>query len=235
MNVSIALIGDYDPGKIAHRAIPRAIELASAAEKISVTATWVHTASIKDPARDLAGYAAVWIVPGSPYADMDAVLATIRWARETKRPLLGSCGGFQHLLIEFARNCAQISSADHAETNPNGEELVVTALSCGLVEKSGGVRFTPDSRLREIYGRDSTVEGYHCNYGVNSAYRAAIERAGLRFTAFDDAGDIRGAELPADVHPFFIGTLFQSERAALRAEIPPLARALVRAVAAFRA
>jgi CTP synthase (UTP-ammonia lyase) len=35
-------------------------------------------------------------------------------------------------------------------------------------------------------------------------------------------------ELPVDVHPFFIGTLFQPERAALRGETPPFVRALSR-------
>jgi CTP synthase (UTP-ammonia lyase) len=32
-------------------------------------------------------------------------------------------------------------------------------------------------------------------------------------------------------HPFFIGTLFQPERAALRGETPPLVKAFVEAVA----
>ena len=56
----------------------------------------------------------------------------------------------------------------------------------------------------------------------------------LWFTAFDDAGDIRAAELPANVHPFFVGTLFQPERAALRGETPPVVRAFVTATANFQ-
>ena len=91
------------------------------------------------------------------------------------------------------------------------------------------MHFTAGSRLRAIYGRDSSHEGYHCNYGVNPAHRAALERAGLAFTAFTGAGEIRAAELPQSTHPFFIGTLFQPERAALRGETPPLVRALVTA------
>lgn len=235
MPLTVALIGDYSPEKIAHRAIPRAVELAAAAEGIAATTVWVNTSTLRDAARDLAPHSALWVVPGSPYANTAGVFAAIRWAREMKRPLLGSCGGFQHMLIEYARNRAGISTADHAETNPGAAELVITALSCGLVEKTGGVSFVPGSRLREIYGRDSSVEGYHCNYGVNAAYRAALEAAGVRFTSFDEAGDIRAAELPLEAHPFYFGTLFQSERAALRGEVPPLARALVRAAAAFRA
>ncbi len=73
-----------------------------------------------------------------------------------------------------------------------------------------------------------THEGYHCNYGVNLAYRARLEDAGLRFTGFDAAGDIRAFELPR--HRFFLGTLFQPERSALRGVSHPLVEAFVTAV-----
>ena len=225
----IALVGDYSPEVVAHRAIPRALELACTATPADVTWQWIPTRAVREAARDLAEFAAVWLVPASPYENMAGALAAIRFARETKRPFLGTCGGFQHALIEFARHVAGLASADHAEMNPDGNTLVVTPLTCSLVEKTGDVRFEPDSQLRAIYGRDAAGEGYHCNYGVNPAHRVALERAGLRFTAFDAAGEIRAAELPASVHPFFIGTLFQPERAALRGETPPLVRAFVTA------
>jgi len=233
MPAAIALIGDFSDAVIAHRAIPRALELAAAAERVPTTWTWIHTTSLRDPVRDLSGYTALWVVPASPYANTDGVLAAIRWARETRRPILGSCGGFQHQLIEFARQCAGIDEADHAETNPAGDALVVARLACSLVEQTGLVRLVPGSRIHAAYGSGETREGYHCNYGLNPAYRAALEAAGLRFTAFDENGEDRAAELPTAAHPFFVGTLFQSERAALRGETPPLARALVRAAATF--
>ena len=233
MKPAIALVGDFSGTSVAHRAIPPALELAGQAEGCPVTWTWVPTASIRDAARDLAGFAAVWVVPASPYVNMAGALDAIRWARETRRPLFGSCGGFQHLLIEFARSRAGLGAADTAETSPGGSELIITSLACSLVEETGPLRFTTGSRLRAIYGRDSAVEGYHCRYGLNAAYREKLATAGLRFTAFDENGEVRAAELPEDVHPFFLGTLFQPERAALRGEAPPLARALVRAAAAF--
>jgi len=225
----IALVGDYSPDVTAHRAIPQALELARTALGREVTWRWVHTREIRAAARDLADFAALWVVPASPYANMPGVLDAIQWARETGRPFLGTCGGFQHALIEYARHVAGLGAADHAETNAQGDVLVVAPLSCSLVEKAGKVHFTPGSRLRAAYGKDEATEGYHCNYGLNPAYRAALEAAGLRFTAFDDAGGVRAAELPA--HPFFVGTLFQPERAALRGEVPPLAKSLVRVVA----
>lgn len=230
MNPLIALVGDYSSDVIAHRAIPRALELARAEAGVAIAWQWVQTREIGDAGRDLAAFAAVWIVPASPYENMAGALATIRWARETGRPFLGTCGGFQHALIEFARTVAGLGAADHAETNPAGDTLVVTPLTCSLVEQTGQVRFAPGSLIRAAYGRDHAVEGYHCSYGVNAVHRGALERAGLRFTAFGDAGEVRAAELPATVHPFFVGTLFQPERAALRGETPPLARAFVRAI-----
>ena len=233
MKPAIALIGDYTPDSVAHRAIPPALELASAAESRSVTWTWVPTASIRDAARDLAGFAAIWVVPASPYVNMAGALDAIRWARETGRPVFGSCGGFQHMLIELARSRGGLASADTSETNPGGTELVITALACSLVEETGPLRFATGSRLRAIYGNDASIEGYHCRYGLNSVYRAQLEATGLRFTAFDENREPRGAELPESVHPFFIGTLFQPERAALRGEAPPLTRALVRAASEF--
>jgi CTP synthase (UTP-ammonia lyase) len=98
------------------------------------------------------------------------------------------------------------------------------------VEQSGRVNLTPGSALASAYGSTSAEAEYHCSFGLNAAYRERLERAGLRFTAQDESGELRGAELPG--HPFFCGVLFQPERAALRGEVPPLVRAFVRAVAA---
>ncbi len=226
----LALVGDYSPNVVAHRAIPRALELACAATQNDVTWQWVATRDIRQAARDLAKFSAVWLVPASPYENMAGALAAVRFARETQRPFLGTCGGFQHALLEFARSVAGLAAADHAETNPRGGTLVVTPLACSLVEKTAPIRFAPDSLIRAAYGRDAAHEGYHCNYGLNAAHRATLERAGLRFTAFDENNEVRAAELPTGVHPFFVGTLFQPERAALRGELPPLAAALVRAI-----
>ena len=89
--------------------------------------------------------------------------------------------------------------------------------------------FTPGSQLGGIFGGEVAREGYHCNYGPNSAYRPRFEAAGLHFTGFDREGQVRGAELSR--HPFFIGTLFQPERSALRGVRHPLIEAFVTALA----
>jgi CTP synthase (UTP-ammonia lyase) len=74
-----------------------------------------------------------------------------------------------------------VRDADHAETNPGGAELVVTALACSRVEKTGGITFTPGSRLHTIFGGKPTTEGYRGSYGLNPAWRARLEAAGVCF------------------------------------------------------
>jgi CTP synthase (UTP-ammonia lyase) len=229
---TIALVGDYSEKHTAHRAIPRALELARAASGADVAWEWVATRDIRDAARDLARFSAVWLVPASPYEYTPGAIEAVRWAREGGRPFLGTCGGFQHALIEFARNAAGMPEADTAETNPGGSASVVTLLSCSHVEKTGSLRFEKGSLIGSAYGGSGSTEGYRCNYGFNAEYEARMKAAGLRFTAWDEAGDIRGAELPT--HSFFVGVLFQPERAALRGETPPLVLAFVRAVAEAR-
>jgi CTP synthase (UTP-ammonia lyase) len=140
-------------------------------------------------------------------------------------PFLGICGGFQHAVLEFARDVAGLSDAGHAESNPEAATPVISPLVCSLVGKSGPVFLDPTSRTASIYGRWRVVERYHCSYGLNPEYRPAIEREGLRVVGEDDHGDARVVELSG--HPFFIATLFQPQLESAPGAPAPLLRALV--------
>lgn len=228
----LALIGDFNAEVVAHRAIPLALDLANQATGCAVAWDWIGTDTITDAPRQLAAYAGIWCVPASPYKSMTGALAAIRFTREARRPFLGTCGGFQHALIEFARNVANLAAADHAETNANAAELVITPLACSLVGQHENILFTPGSQMHRIFSGTPSHEAYHCNYGVNPLYRARLETAGLRFSGFDREMQIRALELPA--HPFFLGTLFQPERSALVGRSHPLIKAFVRATASAK-
>ena len=94
----------------------------------------------------------------------------------------------------------------------------------------GSVQLLPGTRIAAAYGTDEATEEYRCSYGVNSDFRASLIAGPLRESARDDTGDLRAVEL--DDHPFFVATLFQPERAALRGRPAPLVNAFVAACAA---
>ena len=227
--VRIALIGDFDPAVTAHQAIPQALQISAGRLGLEVAPDWDHTATIgPNPAERLSEYRAIWCVPASPYASMDGALLAIRFAREAPRPFLGTCGGFQHAILEYVRNVLGHTSADHAEASPDAAMPVISRLSCSLVEKTGEILLRGGSRLREIYGTSQVNEEYHCNFGLNPKY-AQLLAEGLRVAAQDGAGEVRAVELVG--HPFFIATLFQPERSALRGIEHPLVTAFVTAAA----
>jgi CTP synthase (UTP-ammonia lyase) len=160
---------------------------------------------------------------------MDGALRAIRYAREHGVPFLGTCGGFQHALIEYARSALGLREAEHAESTPGAGVQLIAPLSCSLVGVSGPVRFAAGSRVRAIYGASEATETYHCNYGLSPRYAGRFAAGPLRITATDDAGEPRVVELEG--HPFFVATLYQPERWALRGALHPLVAAFVAAAA----
>ena len=187
----IALVGDYDENKVAHRAIPIALKLAFADLGADATFEWLPSRELppRGEAR-LEPYAALWCVPGSPYENTHGVIEAIRLARLQRRPFLGTCGGFQHALLEYAQAVWGID-ATHAETNPEAEDPVIAPLMCSLVDVRGGLKLEPGSRLRAIYGRESANEEYHCNYGLNPRYANRLQSGPLKIAArvFTAIGD----------------------------------------------
>ncbi|HSS65739.1 MAG TPA: CTP synthase [Gammaproteobacteria bacterium] len=230
--IKIGLIGDLDECVPAHRAIPIALDLASESLGAPLDVEWIPTDAVKSEDK-LFRFHGLWCVPASPYRSMEGAIRAIRYAREHARPFLGTCGGFQHAVIEYARNVLGWRDADHAETAPDASLLVIAPLQCALVEKTDSVLFSAGSRLSFAYGKDQSTEGYRCSYGLNPKFQAQLVEGPLQVAARDSEGDVRGLEL--DSHPFFVLTLFQPERAALRGVLPPIVAAFVTASAAYAA
>jgi CTP synthase (UTP-ammonia lyase) len=159
---------------------------------------------------------------------MEGALTAIRFARENNVPFLGTCGGFQHALIEYARNILKLEDADHTESNPGARTPLIAKLSCALINQSETIRLKPDTKIRRIYGVAEIREAYQCSYGLNPQTLAKFQKAPLQFSGFSASDDAaRAFELPD--HPFFVGALFQPERSALRDDSHPLISAFVHA------
>ena len=231
--VRIGLIGDFNPDVIAHIAIPQALTLAARQVGCNAVTEWIPTPLLeKDTEERLADFDGLWIVPASPYESMEGALLAIRFARERGVPFLGTCGGFQHALIEYARNVLDLAEADSAESNPESTLPLIAPLSCSLVEATDAIVLQPHSRIATIYGKSEIYEKYHCSFGLNPRYSTLFDVSGLRITGFDKNGEARVFDL--DGHPFYMGTLFQPERSAFNDMAHPLIVAYMQAVLAHK-
>lgn len=147
---TIALLGEYSPTFAPHLATSAAIQHSSAALGLAVEGQWVSTEDIDTTLFER--HAGIWVAPGSPYRNMERTLWAIRYARENNIPCFGTCGGFQHMIIEYARNVLGFKDAQHAEYDPFASDLFVTQLACSLAGRELALQFVPGSQVAAIYG-----------------------------------------------------------------------------------
>lgn len=230
----LAIVGDFNPNFIPHPKTNEAIAHASESLGEAVFVEWIPSTRLKSNVEaQLAPYDGIWVAPGSPYKNMEGALEAIRFSRRTALPLLGTCGGCQYVLIEFARNVLGISDAQHAEHDPYASKLVITPLSCSLVGQRMEILIEADTLAADAYSSTAVTEEYYCNFGLNPDYEAALDEGGLRIIGRDALREPRILALPE--HPFFLATVFVPQLRSTSSEPHPLVVAFLKAVSARRA
>ena len=129
---SIAIIGEYTPTFPPHVSTSAAIEHSRSASGVDVDGIWVSTEEIDKTLFER--FSGIWVAPGSPYKNMDQALWAIRYARENGVPCFGTCGGFQHMIIEYARNVMGLKDATSEEFSATAEHKVVIFMPEGSKE-----------------------------------------------------------------------------------------------------
>lgn len=225
MGKSIALLGEYTPAFPPHASTNAAIGHSGALLDADITADWISTEDIGPGL--FARYSGIWIAPGSPYKSMENTLWAIRHARENHIPCFGTCGGFQHIVIEYARNVLGFKDAQHAEYDPYASNLFISQLTCSLAGREMQLDFVPGSKVAAIYGGLAATEQYYCNFGVNPDCIRDLRQGPLIISGSDIEGEVRVIEHPD--HPFFIGTLFVPQMRSTPETPHPLITAFLRA------
>ncbi|MYS13548.1 hypothetical protein [Streptomyces sp. SID4982] len=228
---TVALVGDRSPNVVSHTRIPRLLDALAERDQLVLDAYWISSEDAEAEGA-VRGFDAVWVLPGSPYRSEAGVLAAVRTAREERIPFLGTCGGFQHTLLEFARDVCGLTGVAHAENDPDAEDLLIEPLACSLVGHEAAVVLEPGSLAESVIGSTRTVERYFCSYGP-SRHLDTLRAHGMRFSGHDTDGQVRVAELPD--HPFFLASLFQPELYGDGSRPHPVIRALGRAAVAHAA
>ena len=225
----LAIVGDFRPDFPPHFKTNEAIDHVRRHFGLKVEAEWIPSAQLASEAEaQLSGYDGVWVAPGSPYRSMESALNAIRVSRQTDLPLLGTCGGCQYVLIEFARNVLGIADAQHAEHDPYASVLVITPLSCLLVGQRMEVIVEAGTLAAKAYSVTSATEEYYCNFGLNPAYEGRLQEGGLRIVGRDLHGEPRILTIPE--HPFFLATVFVPQLTSSAQRPHPLVAAFLQAV-----
>ncbi len=226
--IGVGIVGDHDQNNPTHIATEEALGYAGASLGVSVVAKWLPTGYLEGRgSKVLREFDAVFCSPGSPYRSFDGALEAIRFVRENHVPFIGTCGGFQHAVIEYARNVLGIGDAGHAEYDPNAPNPFVSALSCSPFGQRMRVEIGPGSKAHAIYGYRKADEDYRCNYGLAPESRRLLEEGGLRVSGTDPDGEARIVELPG--HPFYVATLFVPQTRSSSESPHPLISAFVEA------
>ncbi len=168
---------------------------------------------------------------------MDGMLKGIEFARRRDWPFLGTCGGFQYALIEFARNIVGIADADTAENNSGSKNIVIYPVACAVPNRKGEapklsgvvpeIRLRPGSYLQSFYAKDTVSEAFYCNYELNPEFEWCAMEAGFPIVARGAQGEVRAIESPT--HKFFIATLYQPQLTSKPGNPHPLVMAFVQA------
>lgn len=230
--INIAIVGKYfSTGDFvlsdAYVSVLEAIKYSAYSQKVKPK---IHTVNATDFEKDRPDYKSLdkfdgIIVPGGfGEKGIEGKLNVIKYARENKIPFFGLCYGMQLMTIEFARNVLGLKGANTTEIDPQAPYKIIDIMidqKAKLLSKNygGSMRLglyrallKKGSIAENSYNASSVEERHRHRYEVNNEFVDQISKAGLVFSGTSpDYKLMEIAELPKDVHPFFLGTQFHPE------------------------
>jgi CTP synthase len=247
--VTVALVGKYVGLPDAYLSVIEALRSGGFANDAKVHVRWVPSDDCETPdgaAAELHDVDAVCVPGGFGVRGIEGKIGAISYAREHRIPALGLCLGLQCMVIEYARNVAGLDGAGSAEFHPQTPHPVIATMEDqkGIVAGEGDLGGTMrlglypavlgrGPQVHELYGADRVDERHRHRYEVNNAYRERLLVAGLQFSGVSPDGQlVEFIELPAEVHPFFVGTQAHPELRSRPTRAHPLFAGLIMAALA---
>jgi CTP synthase len=230
--VKVGVTGKYATLRDAYASIEKAIEHCAAHLSVDVDIDWIDTTRMRpgkedeDAAAKLAELDAVIVPGGFGVRGTEGKIACIKYCRENNLPYLGICLGFQMAVVEFARNVCGLPSASSSEFSPDCKDPVIDILpEQKKIEGLGGnmrlggkdVLVQPNTLASFLYGADQQSpfiirERFRHRYEVDPRYIPTLEKHGMVFSGRHPEQPIMQIlELPASVHPYFVGAQFHPE------------------------
>lgn len=244
--VTIGLVGKYIDLPDAYLSVTEAIRAGGFHHDCKVNLRWVSSdecASPEGAARNLEGLDGICVPGGFGVRGIEGKLGALTYAREHGIPTLGLCLGLQCMVVEYARSVAGLEGANSLEFDESTPHPVVSTMAdqrevvAGDRDMGGTMRLglypaklLPGSQAEKAYGEPYVDERHRHRYEVSNAYRPQLEAAGLVFSGTSPDGRlVEFVELPADVHPFYVGTQAHPEFRSRPTRAHPLFAGLVEA------
>ncbi|MBP9760164.1 MAG: CTP synthase [Candidatus Pacebacteria bacterium] len=250
--VNIAVVGKYfDTGDFvlsdAYISVLEAIKYSAYAQNIKPVIHWLNakdfTTGVPKGALDM--YDGILVPGGFGESGIEGKINVIEYARTHGVPYFGLCYGMQLLVIEYARHVLGLAGAHTVEIDQKSPYPVIDIMpdQKKLMQEGhyGGTmrlgaypaELGKGTIARTLYGKPITEERHRHRYEVNPEYIAQLESAGLVFSGKSPDGTLMEiAELPKEVHPFFLGTQFHPEFTARPLRPHPLFTGFIKATIA---
>jgi CTP synthase len=235
--VDIALIGKYVEYEDSYKSLKEALLHGALDHRLKVNIHWIESDNMTWPdcARELEQYDGILVPGGFGKRGVEGMIASIRYARESKVPYFGICLGMQTMVIEFARNVCGLEHANSTEFDPATPDRVIYKLRelKGVDELGGTMRLgaypcqlSEGSFARQAYGVPEISERHRHRYEFNREYEQVLTTGGLRIAGqTPDLVYVEICEIPD--HPWFLGCQFHPEFKSKPMEPHPLFSAFI--------
>ena len=244
--VDVALVGKYVDLPDAYLSVTEALRAGGFSNNARVNIKWIASddcETLEGASAALKNVDAICVPGGFGVRGIEGKLGALKFARENKIPTLGLCLGLQCMVIEAARNLAKITGANSAEFDPETKDPVISTMQsqedivAGKGDMGGTMRLglypavlAPGSVVAEVYGATEIQERHRHRYEVNNKDREEIAKTGLNFSGLSPDGNlVEFVELPASVHPFYVGTQAHPEFLSRPTKAHPLFSGLIAA------
>ncbi len=241
----VAIVGKYTTGNDAYISVQEALKHGGIANEAAVDIEWIEAESLTelhnlDPVFQKAD--GILVPGGFGYRGIEGMIVAARYARQNKIPYLGLCLGMQCLVIEFARNVANLEKANSTEVDENTPHPVIDLMhdqqsvaDLGATMRLGHYScvLKEDTKSYAAYQQPIIVERHRHRYELNNQYRSQLESAGLCFSGVSpDESLVEIAEVTD--HPWMVGSQFHPEFQSKPLAPHPLFREFITAVLTYQ-
>ncbi|MGA0285412.1 MAG: CTP synthase [Phycisphaerales bacterium] len=248
-SATLGITGKYAALRDAYASIDKAVEHCGIHLGAEIDIRWLDTTDIatsRDAEAALEGVDAVLVPGGFGTRGVEGKIRCVEHARIRGLPYLGICLGFQVAVIEYARNVLGLADAHSTEFDPDTPHPVISELPeqkrlegiMGGTMRLGGhdVDLSAGSFASHLYGGATRIrERFRHRYEVDPSFIETLESSGLTFSGRHPNQPIMQVlELPASIHPCFLGAQFHPELTSRPLAPQPLFMGLLAAALAER-